>query len=179
VVTAPLVPGPRQIVVRYVLDSLTVDIPLPGGVGEMDLLVREPAPPVEVQGLAPSESVELEAGERYRRFTGVAVEAQVIRLAQGDAPWRLSARWMAVLLGLLLTVAGIYAVLHSPGAGTRRGAPPAGPGGAEEAPGLSREALILQVAELDETLDELTDGPARERLLHRRGTLLAELRRRG
>lgn len=183
-VTAPLTPGPRQLVVRYVLDSLTVEIPTPGGVGEMDFLVREPAPPMQVQGLDAAAPVEMEPGVAYRRFTGIGVQAQSLQVTQTGERREFPVRWLAVLLGLVLTAAGIYAVQRSPGGATRDGGAspspegPGAPGTAAPAHGMTREALILQVAELDETLEGTPEGSARERLRHRRASLLAELRRR-
>lgn len=175
-VSAPLSPGPRQLVVRYMLDSLTVDVPVPGGVEEMDLLVREPAPPVQVQGLVAAESVELEPGVRYRRFAGVGVPSGTIRVVQEEAPFVFPVRWLAVILGLILASVGVYVVQRGPG-----GAEPAGaaPPRAGRPQGPTREDLVREVAELDDALEETPEGPARERMLHRRRVLVAALRQRG
>jgi hypothetical protein len=170
-VTAPLPPGARQMVIRYALDSLTVDIPLPGGVGEMDFLVRDPGPRVEVLGLVPAESVEMEPGVRYRRFAGVAVPDTVLRVTELPPEFRLPLRWLAVLLALLLTGVGLYAVRRP------TGAHPSRPGRAEPAP-LSRDDLVREVARLDLTLEGMPDGPERRRLEGRRETLLSEIIRR-
>lgn len=169
-VTAPLPPGPRQVVIRYTLDSLSVDIPVPGGVGEMDLLVREPAPRLQVQGLEATESVEMEPGVRYRRFAGMAVQDGLIRMVQLPPSREIPTRWLAVILGLTLTVLGIYAVGRTPRgrgrpSGTREGEP-------------TREELIRQVAELDEALEDTPEGPARARLVGRRRDLVSRLRNR-
>ncbi|HSG49897.1 MAG TPA: hypothetical protein VLA43_18885 [Longimicrobiales bacterium] len=174
-VSAPLPPGPRQLVVRYTVDSLTVDIPLPGGVAEMDLLVREPAPPVQVQGLVPAESVEMEPGVRYRRFSGVGVPSTTLRMIQEEAPFVFPVRWLAVVLGLVLAGVGVYVVRRAPG-----GAPPAGPApGRAPERGPTREELVREVAGLDDALEVTPEGPARERMLHRRRVLVAALRQRG
>lgn len=169
-VTAPLPPGPRQVVIRYTLDSLSVEIPVPGGVGEMDLLVREPAPPLQVRGLEATESVEMEPGVRYRRFAGVAVQGGSIGVVQLPPSREIPTRWLAVLLGLTLTVLGIYAVGRAP---RGRGGAPAPREGEP-----TRDDLIRQVAELDEALEETPEGPARIRLMGRRRDLVSRLRNR-
>lgn len=170
-VTAPLPPGPRQLVVRYTLDSLTVDIPVPGGVEEMDFLVRDPAPSLEVRGLVPAESVELEPGVRYRRFAGAGVPDTVIQVRTLPPEFQFPTRWLAVALGLLLAGVGVYAV--------QRGAPAREPSSTGEAPAPpTREELVQQVAELDLTLAETSPGPERSRLQAQRERLVAELRRR-
>ncbi len=170
-VTAPLPPGARQLVIRYALDSLTVDIPLPGGVEEMDFLVRDPGPRVEVLGLVPAESVEMEPGVRYRRFAGVAVPDTVLRVTELPPEFQLPLRWLAVLLALLLAGVGLYAVRRPTGAHPPR------PRRAEPAP-PSRDDLVREVARLDLTLEGMPDGSERRRLEGRRETLLAELLRR-
>jgi hypothetical protein len=170
-ITAPLPPGFRQVVIRYLLDSLTVEIPVPGGVEEMDFLVRDPAPPVEVRGLIPAESVEVEPGVRYRRFAGVAVPDTVLQVRELPPEFQVPTRWLAVLLALLLAGVGLYAV-RRPHGGMEAAT--------ESAPDreLSREELVREVAELDVALEEVGDGPEGRRLRARREGLVAQLRRR-
>ncbi|MDT8342096.1 MAG: hypothetical protein RQ751_11345 [Longimicrobiales bacterium] len=173
-VSAPLPPGPRQLIVRYQLDSLAFDIPLPGGVEEMDVLVREPAPPVEVEGLTATESVELEPGARYRRYAGVGVPDAVLRLRALPAERPFPVAWVAVALGLLLAVVGGVVIQRTPA----RGAPAARTASAPSPEGGSREELVRQIALLDEALEGLPPGGERERLRHRRRALVNLLRAR-
>lgn len=174
-ISAPLPPGPRQLVIRYVVDSLTLEIPLPGGVGEMDFLVREPAPPLQVQGLVPAESVELEPGVRYRRFAGVGVPSTVLRVVQEDPPFELPLRWLAVALGLVLAGVAVFALKRAPhGDSPEHRRPTPRP----DTDGPSREELVHEVAKLDEALEGVPEGPARARMLERRRILVAALRQR-
>jgi cytochrome c-type biogenesis protein CcmH/NrfG len=146
-----------------------MSIPLPGGVEEMDLLIREPAPPVQVMGLTPTDEVEMEAGVRYRRFTGVGVQEDRLEVVQLPSPRGIPVRWLAVLLALILAGAGIYAVQRAPAGAPRPAqARPAAPPG--------RQELVRQVAELDEALEGMPPGAERNRLLGRRQALVARLR---
>lgn len=69
--TAPLQPGDHEIFFRYRVPAAAAEIPLAAGerTDELNLLVREPAPPLRVRGLTPAEPVVSE-GERFLRFTG-------------------------------------------------------------------------------------------------------------
>lgn len=181
-IAGPLSPGPRQVVLRYTLDSLSMTVPLPGGVEEMDLLIREPAPPVRVLGLTPTEAVEMEPGVSYRRYAGVALGESAIRVEAGEEGFTLPTAWLAVLLGLVLAGVGVYAVRRgggeagAPAPGDGRG-PGSGPGPGPGAPAdrEKRARLILEVARLDQAL-ETAEGGERDRLAARRAELLAALR---
>lgn len=180
--TGPLSPGPRQLVVRYLLDSLALTVPLPGGVREMEFLVQEPAPPVRVSGLAASESVEMEPGVRYRRYVGIDLNSGVVQVLEGEEPASLPLEWLAVILGLGLTVVGLVAVRRGVVPGTRSGGavatgdppPTAQPGPTVLTARDRRRRLVLEVARLDEAL-ESAEGPERDRLLGRREELVALL----
>jgi hypothetical protein len=181
--TGPLSPGSRQLVMRYRLDSLSLTIPLPGGVGEMEFLVQEPAPPVRVTGLAPTESVEMEPGVRYRRYAGAELDRGVVQILEGEGPASLPLEWLAVILGLGLAGAGLLAFRRG-AAATDAPSSSASPSGAEgsgasgEAPVVTgrdrRRRLVLEVARIDEAL-EAAEGSERERLEARREELLALL----
>ncbi len=138
--SAPIPPGERLYIFTYRLPGLDVTVPLPGLTEEMDLLVREPAPALTVSVLAGSPPVEVEPGSTYRRYTGaglrdVSVELSLAQEVQGPGP-----EWLAVGLGLILTVAGVLAIRI-------RGT---GPSQARRPPG-ARERLLEEVARLDET----------------------------
>ena len=189
-IRSPLSPGLRQTVVRYIVDSLFLTIAVPGGVEEMDFLVRQPAPEVQVQGLFPAEVVEME-GATYQRFAATNLPDTTVVVTSTPRPWAPSPRWLAVGMAFLLALGGLYFGLrrrpdevrnggdaaHAAGgedavtrAGTRRPGP-------EEGRGRStREELLVQVARLDLALEEAPAGPERARLQQRRNQLLDRLR---
>lgn len=193
--TGPLSPGPRQLVLRYRLDSLALTIPLPGGVREMELLIQEPAPPVQVTGLAPAESVEMEPGVRYRRYAAADLSGAVVQVVEGEGETPLPLEWLAVLLGLGLAVAGLVAVQRgrtpatvasAPGErGSGLTTPPSTPDPAAVSPVTDpavpwvtaqdrRRRLVLEIARIDEAM-EGEGGVDRERLEARREELLSLL----
>lgn len=169
-VSAPVPPGRRVFVVRYTVPSLELTVPLPGATDVMELLIREPAPAVEVPLLEAAPPVELEPGTTYRTFTAEDLRDTRIGVRPGEEDRSFPVEWLAVILALVLAVAGLVAV----GMG-RRGRPPggtpAGPvpaprgerGPAEEVPGegATRQELILEIARLDEAF-EATDDPTSE-----------------
>ena len=172
----PLPPGDRQVVLRYRVPELPLSVPAPGRTGEMEILVREPAPPLEVSPLSALASVEMEPGVTYRRFAANDLEDAVVRLAEGEEPFQLPVRGLMVALGLVLTAAGVWAVLRRP----KRAEPvPSGgpPAGAATTPTASerRQALLLEVARLDEARER---GEVEEEAWRRRREdLLARVRR--
>ncbi len=180
VVRAAIPPGERLFVVRYRLPDVEVEIPNVGPAGAFDLLVREPAPPVTVSELELRDRIELEAGSTYIRFTGVDVVAPSLTVARGERPSPPRVEWVALLLAIVLGGAGLYVLRPRPtpvGAGgsaavvdedrPRRAAPPS----------VEREALLHQIARLDE---DFASGPrgAEERVEYerRRSALLRRVR---
>ncbi len=137
VARAALPPGGRMFVVRYTLASPEVAIPTPGATEMFDLLVREPAPPFEVDGLVPAESVEFDGGSTYRRYAGEDLTAPFVRVGLGEERRPPPVRWIAVGLAAVLAVAGLLAFR----AGSRRPKP---------APVDARHALLVELAQLDE-----------------------------
>jgi hypothetical protein len=137
VVRGALPPGERLFVARYTLASLEVTIPTPGTTELLDVLVREPAPALDVAGLTPAEGVQTESGATYRRYAGenIATPAVVITLGEETSPPPV--QWIAVILASILAVGGILALR------TRSRAPAAARSG-------TREDLLLEVARLDE-----------------------------
>lgn len=138
VVRAALPPGERLFVVRYLLDSLDLSFPTPGATRLVDLLVREPAPPLEVVGLAPVGSIELDVGQTFRRYTAQDLTAPSVSIAPGEAEGPPPVQWIAVALALVLTAGGLLALRG------RRPSPAAAPRGD------ARQALLMQIAQLDE-----------------------------
>jgi hypothetical protein len=175
--TAPLQPGMRQLVVRYVVDGLDgLRIPFAAATEEIELLVREPVPPLEVAGLVAIESVEMEEGIVYRRYSGTLPADTAVVLRAGAGPRRLPLEWLVVIVALVLAGAGLFAV--------RRPRPDAAaaaavPGGAAPTvpPPDARDRTLLEIARLDERLEQQdTSAGERRSLEARRAELVRRLR---
>lgn len=189
-VTAAIPPGERQFLVRYRMPSVEFTLPAPGRTQQMELLVREPAPPLSIEGLVAAEAVEMEPGTSFRRYVATGLAGADIVIGPGDdGRPAFSVRWLAVVLGLLLAVAGIWAVMRprgtlataaaTPGAARGGGGAPGGPTGGAPSPRTPEElrrALLVEVARIDETLE---GGEASEReirtLRQRRADLVERL----
>ena len=166
-VRAAIAPGERVFVMRYVLDDPFVTLPTPGTTDALDLLVREPAIEVAVEGLELVGRVEVEAGSTYRRYTGVGVTEGVVRLIEVRPPARLPVRWITVILTLVLAAAGLMAFRKADSTPAQR------------APARSdRERLLLEVARLDERFHAHPSPSAAERTAYeqRRAGLIRRLR---
>ena len=159
-VSAPIPPGDRVLMIRYRLEALGSSIPAPGSTELFELLVREPAPQMEVEGLSPLDVVGLN-GSSYRRYGGSELVDVVLTLIETEAQSPPPVQWLAVL-----ALGGFLAYMRP----RRRGA------AMVQAPDLDREALILEVARVDDALSEATELGGRAELLGRRAALLALLR---
>lgn len=136
VVRAALPPGERLFVVRYVLDSPEVTIPTPGETEALDVLVREPAPPLDVSDMQQGQSIALDTGGTFRRYSADSVSVPSIRVTLGEEVAPPPVQWIAVVLALVLAGGGLLAL--------RAKKRPA----AAEVHG--REAILLEIARLDE-----------------------------
>jgi hypothetical protein len=110
----------------------------------------------------------MEPGVTFRRLSGVNLDAQVLRLAEGEEDRPPPVRWLAVILSLVLGAAGTWAVQRG-GTSVRPQRTPAAPRG--------RQALILEVARLDEAFEARPDPTPEERGAYeaRRQALLRRL----
>ncbi|HUF76160.1 MAG TPA: hypothetical protein VMM35_07765 [Longimicrobiales bacterium] len=165
VVRAALPPGERVFVVRYVLDSPAVTIPSPGQTELFDLLVREPAPPLDVDPMQQVESVALEAGQTFRRYAAENLASPAVTITQGEVSEPPPVHWIAVVLALVLTGGALLAL---------RARPPT-PRAAVAAD--DRRTVLVQLARLDEEF-ERRDAPTpaqRREYLRRRAELLRQL----
>lgn len=170
-VSSPVPPGERTYMVRYRLSDLEFALPLPGRTGRVEMLIEEPAPPLEVPGLDRLESVELEGGTSYRRYVASGLEGRVIRISPGEEADTVPVGWIAVILALVLTGAGILALR---GDLTRSATPSAA---VHDAPD-DRDALLLRIAQLDDRFKE-REAPTdeeRRRYEEERARLKARLR---
>ena len=136
VVRAAMAPGERLFIVQYVVDSPYISIPTPGATETLELLVREPAPPLDVEGLQIASSVEIAAGTTYRRFAGDSISTPIVRVVEVEEGGSLPVQWVAVILAIVLALSGIM-VLRDPGRTVA-------------AAGQGRQAILVRVARLDE-----------------------------
>jgi hypothetical protein len=146
VVRAALPPGERVFVVRYLLDSPEVTIPSPGETELFDLLVREPAPPLDVEPMQQVESVDLESGQTFRRYVAENLTSPTVTIVQGEVSGPPPVHWIAVVLALVLTAGALLALKG-------RSATPAKTIAAGD-----RRTILLRLARLDEEF-ERRDGP--------------------
>jgi len=165
VARAALPPGGRLFVVRYRIDSPFMSLPVQTGTERLDVLVREPAPTIAIDGLEFMERQEFEAGSTYRRFAGANLVGPAVTIVQTEEITPPRVEWAAVLLALILTAAGV--VVLRPRSTNKPVAVPA----------LDRQQLLLQVARLDEDFDRSPRSDAeRQAYEQRRSELLRRAR---
>lgn len=156
VVRAALPPGERLFFVRYVVEEPTIGIPNRGSTEAFDVLIREPAPPLDVEGLVLTDRVELEVGSTYLRYSAADVSAPTVNIVPGEEERNPPFAWVAVILTLILTMSGVLLLRPEPG-------PAAAAGRA-----VDRESLLREVARLDEDFESGTPDQAETRAYRRR-----------
>ena len=167
VVRSPIPPGERLYVMRYVVPDPYLEVPTPGDIELLEVLVREPAPPLLVPGLTAVDRVELESGSTYRRFVGENVSGDVLRVIAGREVRVPPVEWMAVILALLLAGVGVSVL-------TRIGPDPAAAGDVQGA--ASSPTLIVEIAKLDERFEAAADTGDPSEYRRMRAALLRRLR---
>ncbi len=153
-VIGPIPPGDQLLVVRYTVPEPFLSLPVRSRTEALEVLVREPAPPMEAPGLQQAPPVEFQPGITFRRFVASGVESAVLRFVEGRSVREPPVRWIAVVLALILTAVALRSIQPRPGhhaAGTAR--PPV----------RDRRALILEVARLDEDWARHLDPTPEER----------------
>jgi hypothetical protein len=194
--SGPIPPGQRQFVLRYTVPALDgFTVPVRPSTREVEFLVSEPAPDLEVTGLDALESVAMSPEVSFRRYAGPAPASGQISVSLLEAPRELPLRELAVGLALLLAAAGVWAAMrgqggprpasvgaaHSAGDGSARGGgsppPPVAP---DPVFVDERRKLMVEVARIDEVLaaGEVDDGEA-ERLGRKRANLITRIRNLG
>ncbi|HIF08282.1 MAG TPA: hypothetical protein EYQ64_15495 [Gemmatimonadetes bacterium] len=163
-VRAPLPPGDRSFIIRYRLEDLGATIPAPGSTEGFQLLIREPAPPLLVEGLEPL-GVENYQGSNYRNFAGAGLMDAVFTLVETTPEGEPQLQWLALLATMVLVLGGVWAYAR-----------PRERFAAVTGPTLSREALILEVARIDGALVQAPEPEAHQELRERRAALLALIR---
>ncbi len=164
---APVPPGDRFFMVRYTLPEPPFSVPVPGLTESMEVLVREPAPPLEVVGLDEMDIVSLEIGNNFRRYGATNLLNATISVEAGVPERGIPTQGLAVVLAVLLGGAGVYAFRRP------RIAPTPIPVGL---PTDRRAALLLEIAQLDERMDARGTSDAEQtEFSARRASLLQRL----
>jgi hypothetical protein len=164
-VTAPFPPGDRLFVLRYDLPSIEATFPLVGLNRVVELLVREPAPVMRVEGLQADAPVEIERGSVYRRWWAEDVRDVAPRIVLGEAQTTNPA-WVAIGLALLLVMLGSWYFLKRP-------PPPEAAVAAGRGATRTLHQVKVDIAHLDEAV--ASGAMDAEEGARRRRELLAEL----
>jgi hypothetical protein len=168
VLSAPIPPGDRFLMVRYHLPKDEFLLPLPGRTDRLEILVREPGPAAEFSPLVPTSPVEMEPGNVYRRYFAENLLDTEVQAQVAPEPTTFRAEWLGLFLAAVLGAAGVF--------GYRRRGISADV--AEAAPRRTREEVVLAIAHLDEAFEEGGGSSPEERASYEstRSELLAELR---
>jgi len=183
-VFAPIAPGVRQFMIRYRLADLRLDLPLPGVVQQIELLVQEPSPALAVQGLMQNQPTEMQPGVTYRRFSGLDVRDTRVLVLPGSVRRIFSVQWLAVGMSFVLALSALWAVQRFPAsarAGSAESSPtPAAPWAGAVSPASlreQRERILLEIALIDERLEsETLVERERAALLETRAELVERIR---
>ena len=163
----PIVPASNYYVLQYDLESIEMDVPLPGQTGLVQLLVREPAPAVRVEGLAQQPPEEIEFGSSFLRWAGEALQDQTIAVRLGEEGGGAGA-WLVLAAAMSLVLIGAASFLVR----QRSNLAPA-------AARRLRKDVLVDIARLDEEHGRVGGGEGRSGESYRRlrARLLDELRR--
>ncbi len=137
VASNPVLPAENYYIVQYDLESIEFDLPLPGETGLIQVLIREPAPAIRVEGLARQASEEIEVGTSFLRWAGQALQDQSIAIRLGEEGESTTVVWVSVALALLLVAAGSLVVRRLPVSAAASAA-------------RIRKEILVEVATLDE-----------------------------
>lgn len=168
---AALPPGGRLFVIRYFLDSLAVTVPTPGETEVLEVLVREPAPAIQVEGLEQGQGVQMDDRTSYRLFAGQAVTLPQVRITMAEESSPPPVEWIAVLIAIVLAGGGLIALRSGSGRVS-------GPAAAASAGVVDRQAVLLELARLDEDYESQGSPTAARTKAYerRRAELMARLR---
>jgi hypothetical protein len=162
----PIVPADNYYIIQYDLESIEMDLPLPGETGLVQLLVREPGPAIQVEGLARQPSEEIEVGVSFMRWAGQSLRDQRVSIRIGDESRARSVVWMSAILSIMLVAAGTLVIRRRPSPATGL------------ALSRSRRDLLVEIATLDEEFTALQD-PSQKAIAQyqqKRTALVEELR---
>lgn len=167
VASNPVLPAENYYVVQYDLESIEFDLPMPGETGLVQVMVREPAPQIRVEGLARQPSEELEVGTTFMRWAGQTLRDQSISVRLGEEAGAPILVWMSLALALVLVGAGALII-------GRRTASVSVP---SVGMGRLRRDILIEIAKLDEAYAGI-DRPDQEAAAGyrtRRAALVREL----
>ena len=164
-VSAPLPPGGSGFMIRYRLEKLGSTIPAPGRTALFEVMIKEPSPPLRVDGLEPLDVVDLETGSTFRRYGATELVDVNLTLVETEDQGLPPLEWLALLTTLMLAAGGFLAYARP-----RRRVAAGGD------LGLGREALILEAARIDDVLAEALEPDEQTEILKRRAALLSLLR---
>ncbi len=161
----PVVPAENYYIVQYDLESIEFDLPLPGETGLVQLLVREPAPAIRVEGLARQPSEEIELGVNFMRWAGQSLRDQSVAVRLGEDAASTSVIWISLALAMLLVGAGSIMIRRRPSMRPLA------------VPPRLRKDILVEIAKLDEEHARLEQpSPKRHaRYETRRAELVQEL----
>ena len=168
VVRAALPPGERLFVARYTLPTPFTTIPTPGVTETLDVLVLEPVPALEIGGLSPVDRIEVDSSAVFRRYAAERYEGASVEIVAVEEQGPLPVGGLAVLIAAIFTAAGLAALMRRPGPVPARVRPPAGTEG--------RQALLLEIARLDEEFATRGEAGERDEYERRRAELLNRVR---
>ncbi|MSR22554.1 MAG: hypothetical protein EXR92_03255 [Gemmatimonadetes bacterium] len=174
----PIWPGPNFYLVQYDVESLDLDLQMPGEVALALLFLQESGPAIRVEGMSPI-APEGPEGDSYLRWVAEGIQDQVVRVRVGEEPGSRAVAWLSIVLAMLLVGAGVWGVTSSR-MPSRGGPVPALAGGLRrwaEPERRLRKDILVEVARLDEDYAQAgePDSEARSRHLRRRAELLDEL----
>lgn len=112
---SPLLPGTREVFVRYRIPRTpsNITLPLQGSLGSVNLFVRQPAAELTVRGLEPAGLTQAE-GERFLRFSGSAGGPVELSWAAPRLPFATPITIGVVALALLLAAGLVFALRRPP-----------------------------------------------------------------
>lgn len=168
VIKAPLSPGDQLFVARYRVPDPYLTLRLPGITEHLNILVREPAPPINAPGFTLMEPVQMDPGTTYRRYGAMQIRDGVVRLSKGSKPRTPPVRWFSVILAMVLAGVGLWAF--------RKGNTGTLPRPSRAA--NTRHALLVEIAALDDSFEARVNPSPEERKAYevRRRELLRRLR---
>ena len=126
-VSAPLPPGDGLLMIRYRLEDLGATIPAPGRTELVEVLIKEPAPPLRIEGLAPVDVVALGPESTYRRYGGAELEDLNLTIVETEDRGAPPFDWFAVLTAMMLLAGGGAGVCAAAQSCTGRGRSGVGP----------------------------------------------------
>lgn len=130
--TASLVPGPRELLIRYRLPATLrgAEIAIADATDTFNVFVRQPSPEIRVDGLSSTRVVNFE-NERFVQYGGIAVRpGSEVRVTWARTGLPVSPVAAGVVAALLVLAAGSWAAfrnrdaaMRASGAGAERSAP--------------------------------------------------------